>query len=116
MLCAPVDLQLSDNDIVQPDLVVVLNDRRNVLTPAKINGVPNLVIEIVSPSNQDYDFKVKRALYERSGIPEYWIVSPDEHQILQLILVDCRYEETSRTDQVTTHFEPNITVDLTKVW
>lgn len=68
---APVDLQLSKQDIVQPDLVIVLHERRHILTPAKIKGVPNLVVEILSPSNERYDLEVKRELYERCGVPEY---------------------------------------------
>ena len=47
---APVDLQLSDHDIVQPDLVVVTHSRKHIMTPTKIRGVPDLVVEILSPS------------------------------------------------------------------
>ncbi|RLS82734.1 MAG: Uma2 family endonuclease, partial [Planctomycetota bacterium] len=46
----PVDVQLTEHDIVQPDLVVVLKDRTRMITPTKINGVPDLVVEILSPS------------------------------------------------------------------
>ena len=70
---APV-LQLSDHDIVQPDLVIVTRQRKHILTH-KIKGIPDLVVEILSPSNSDHDLKTKRRLYESVGIPEYWIVS-----------------------------------------
>ncbi len=50
MYDAPVDLQLTDFDIVQPDIVVVLNPRLNIISKAKITGAPDLVIEILSPS------------------------------------------------------------------
>lgn len=113
---APVDLQLSDHDIVQPDLVVVTLDRKRILTPIKIKGVPDLVIEILSPSNPDHDLKSKRKLYEDAGVPEYWIVIPDEHQVMQLILSDGRYAESIATEAITMQAPPQATVDLTQVW
>jgi Uma2 family endonuclease len=113
---APVDLQLSNHDIVQPDLVVVTNERKYIMTPIKIKGVPDLVVEILSPSNSDHDLKTKRSLYEASGIEEYWIVMPEEHQILQLILSEGRYTEKIETESITMRVPPHVTVDLTRVW
>ena len=77
---APIDLQLSDWDIVQPDLVVVLRENR-IITPTKIKGIPDLVIEILSSSSRDYDRQLKRQLYEQSAVPEYWIVDPDDQNV-----------------------------------
>ncbi|MFO1065925.1 MAG: Uma2 family endonuclease [Pirellulales bacterium] len=113
---APVDLQLSDHDIVQPDLVIVTTDRKHILTPTKIKGIPNLVVEIVSPSNPDHDLKTKRKRYEAAGIEEYWIVLPEEHQILQLILESGSYSESIETKSITMKVAPHKTVDLTRVW
>jgi Uma2 family endonuclease len=113
---APVDLQLSDHDIVQPDLVVVTHSRKHIMTPTKIRGVPDLVIEILSPSNPDHDLKTKRNLYESLGIPEYWIVFPDDHQILQLVLNERRYTESVETTSIALKIPPYSSVDLNKVW
>ncbi len=113
---APVDVQFSDHDIVQPDLVIVCKDRRHILTPIKIKGVPDLMIEILSPSNPDHDRKRKRTLYERNQVPEYWIVDPEEHSVLQLILTDGKYTEQSHRDSITMAVPPHASVDLTKVW
>ena len=113
---APVDLQLSDHDIVQPDLVIVTQGRKHILTPTKIKGVPDLVIEIVSPTNPDHDLKTKRKLYEDSAIPEYWIVLPDEHQVLQLVLHEGRYQESLETSSITMKTAPHATVKLQQVW
>lgn len=71
---APVDVQLADRTIVQPDLVVVLSDRLEILTPPRIEGAPSLVTEILSPSTTTYDRVTKRAVYARYGVPEYWFV------------------------------------------
>jgi len=113
---APVDLQLSDHDIVQPDLVIVTRARKHIMTPIKIKGVPDLVVEILSPSNPRHDLETKRKLYENSGIPEYWIVSPNDHQITQLVLQDDRYTESIETTSITMKVAPQATVDLTRVW
>ena len=58
---APVDVQLSEHDIVQPDLVIVSKQRRHILTPTKIKGVPDLIVEILSPSDPDRRRKRKRS-------------------------------------------------------
>ena len=113
---APVDLQLSNHDIVQPDLVIVLRERVHILTPTKIEGVPDLVIEILSPSNPDHDLRTKRKLYQTHGIPEYWIVSPEEHQVLQLILDEGKYVESIQSSSITMRAAPQASVDLTRVW
>ncbi len=113
---APVDVQLSQRDIIQPDLVVIQADRQKIMTPTKIKGIPNLLVEIVSPSNTDYDKTKKRELYERSGVPEYWIVLPDEQQVIQLTLADGRYQETIHHDTITMIAPLQATVDLTQVW
>jgi Uma2 family endonuclease len=80
---APVDVQLSDFDIVQPDLVIVLNKSIKRITPTKIKVAPDLVVEILSPSTAGYDNSVKKQLYERSGVAEYWVVDPFEQKIDQ---------------------------------
>ena len=113
---APVDLQLSEHDIVQPDLVVVTTSRKQIKTPIKIKGVPDLVVEILSPSNRAHDTSRKRKMYEVHGVPEYWIVDPEEHQVLQLQLVDGIYQEQVFRESIRMTLPPHATVDLTKVW
>lgn len=113
---APVDLQLSDHDIVQPDLVVISKAKRHIMTPTKIKGVPDLVVEILSPSNRGHDTQRKRQLYQACQIPEYWIVDPEEHHVLQLRLVDGVYQEQIEQTSIQVSFPPHATVDLSKVW
>jgi Uma2 family endonuclease len=113
---APVDLQLGEHDIVQPDLVVVSKERRRIMTPTRVKGIPDLVVEILSPSNTKHDTELKRALYQRCGVPEYWIVSPDDHNLLQLVLANDVYRETWCESEVTMFVPPHTRVDLTRVW
>ena len=71
---APFDVVLSNTDVVQPDLIFVSNERADIITPANIQGVPDLVVEILSPSTATRDKTFKRSLYARHGITEYWMV------------------------------------------
>lgn len=73
---APSDVQLSDHDVVQPDLYVVLREHFDRRAPRGMKGPPDLVIEILSPSRPEYDLVQKRRLYERAGVTEYWVVDP----------------------------------------
>ena len=73
---APLDVRLSFYDVVQPDLLVVLDDRKEIVQEHGIVGPPNLVVEILSPSSKTTDRVDKAALYASSGVQEYWIVDP----------------------------------------
>jgi Uma2 family endonuclease len=74
---APLDVVFSNFDVVEPDLLYVSNERSNVLTVPNVQGAPDLVIEIGSRGTRKRDETIKRRLYERSGVSEYWIVDPD---------------------------------------
>ncbi len=73
---APLAVILSDHDVVEPDVLVVLNDRRQILQEY-VHGAPTVAIEVVSPGTRRRDERVKRDLYERAGVLEYWIVYPE---------------------------------------
>jgi Uma2 family endonuclease len=83
---APVDLLLHDTTCVQPDLVVVRCRRAHLVTRRAIEGTPDLVVEILSPSTRDRDLELKREVYEKFSVPEYWIVDPEEAAIDQHVL------------------------------
>lgn len=116
VLFAPVDVELSEHDIVQPDLVVIRKTRREILVPTRIRGIPDLVVEILSPSNSEYDLTTKRKLYERCRVPHYWIVDPAEHNAKQLVLRSGVYQETVCTDEIKIDLPPVVRIELSKVW
>jgi Uma2 family endonuclease len=75
---APFDVVFSTFDVVEPDLLYMSNERADaVLTEAHVQGAPELVIEIGSPSTRRRDETIKRRLYERSGVSEYWVLDPE---------------------------------------
>lgn len=114
---APTDVQLSEFDIVQPDLLVILEDRKHIITPRKIKGAPDLVVEILSESSAAQDLGSKLTLYARSHVPEYWVVDPDEHLLSQYLLEGDSYRlEAKHSTAVNLRRLPGINVDLVKVW
>ena len=89
---APFDVVLSNIDVVQPDLIFVSNERADIITPANIQGAPDLVVEILSPSTATRDKTFKRSLYARHGITEYWMVDLTEKTITVLRLGERGFE------------------------
>lgn len=77
LFVAPTDVVLSNFDIVQPDLVFVSSARTSIITAQNIQGAPDLLIEILSETTRKTDEIIKRKLYERYGVQEYWIVDPE---------------------------------------
>ena len=78
---APLDVILSNHDVVQPDILFVSNARANILTEANVQGAPDLVVEILSPATAQHDREYKRTLYSRHGVREYWLVDPEENMV-----------------------------------
>jgi len=81
LLTAPLDVFFAGADPVQPDLVVFFPDGRARLVRRGVEGPPDLLIEVLSPSNRAHDQVRKRALYAGAGVREYWIVDPDAASI-----------------------------------
>ena len=73
VLYAPLDVHLPSGDIVQPDVIFVSSGNQNILQDW-IRGVPDLLVEVVSPEGAERDRIIKRDLYARNGVREYWLV------------------------------------------
>jgi Uma2 family endonuclease len=85
VLAAPMDVRLSDVDVVQPDVLVVCDPRK--IRETHIEGAPDLVIEVASPTTTVYDRTLKLELYARYGVREYWLVTPYPH-LAEVLLLD----------------------------
>ena len=89
---APFDVIFTNTDVAQPDVIFVSNERSHIITEDNIQGAPDLVVEILSPSTAGRDRTFKRTLYERHGVKEYWMVDSDARNITVLFLGEDGYE------------------------
>jgi Uma2 family endonuclease len=93
LFAAPFDVYLdSTSNAVQPDLIVVLNENQSIIKE-HIHGVPDLLIEILSPGSVKMDTVLKKELYERFGVQEYWIINPETGFATGFKLVAGQYHE-----------------------
>ncbi|PKB70899.1 MAG: hypothetical protein BZY87_08385 [SAR202 cluster bacterium Io17-Chloro-G6] len=83
---APLDVVLSENDVVQPDVMFVSNARSEIITAANVQGAPDLVVEVISPGTAEFDRGYKRILYARHGVREYWLVDPETESVEVMVL------------------------------
>jgi Uma2 family endonuclease len=119
---APYDVVFSDLDVVEPDLLYLSNERAaRVLTPLHAKGVPELVVEIASKGTRKRDETIKRRLYERAGVSEYWVVDP-ETDVVRVYRRDgerfARPVEHSREadDVLTTPLLPGLEMRLARIF
>jgi Uma2 family endonuclease len=80
VVLAPMDVYLSETEAYQPDVIFVSNERASIIKD-KIHGAPDLIMEVLSPSTAYYDLVHKKAVYEASGVREYWIIDPKEQSV-----------------------------------
>jgi len=113
---APMDVVFSEDSIVQPDLVYISKERRNIVKQ-RVEGSPDLLIEILSESNVRRDRIDKLNLYAEYGVAEYWIVDPDERQFDFLINRDGRFEiQPQRDDRYASPRLPELAIQLADFW
>lgn len=78
---APYDVVLSENNVLQPDIMFVSNENSKIITEKNITGPPDLVIEILSPETGYYDLTEKKEIYAEFDVKEYWIVDPKKQWV-----------------------------------
>lgn len=113
---APMDVRLHDHSVVQPDLIYLSEERRH-LVKDKIEGAPDLLVEILSPGTARRDRGDKLSLYAESGVREYWLVDPEAGQIEFLVLRDGRYTvQLPEGSFYRSEALPEIALDLERLW
>jgi Uma2 family endonuclease len=78
---APCDVVLSEENVVQPDILFITKEREYIIGDKNIRGAPDLIVEILSPRSDYLDRKVKVELYEEYGVKEYWLVDTDRKEV-----------------------------------
>ena len=95
---SPIDVILPGKlgDPVQPDILFIRSDRLHIIGETFIDGAPDLVMEVLSPSNPAHDRSLKYQLYAEAGVPEYWIIDPHERRDEVFVLRGGDYELLGR--------------------
>jgi Uma2 family endonuclease len=114
---APLDVELADHSIVQPDVIYVSAGRRKTLQRRRIVGSPDLLIEILSPSSIGRDWIQKLMLYAESGIREYWIVDPKTRLIEFLVNEAGRFMiAMPAVGKYRSQILPEVDLDVAELW
>ncbi len=119
ILLAPMDVHFDEDNIVQPDVIYIANENLGIIRDGFVFGVPDLLVEILSESTGRRDKTVKKALYERSGVREYWLVDPIYRIVEQFVLTDQRYQlEATLTEEerLTSPTIPCLTIELSAIF
>jgi len=94
VLYAPLDIVLSQENVLQPDILFISKGRLDIITERNIQGAPDLVIEILSSTTAERDKGLKQKLYAKSGVREFWLVDPDKKIIEVMSLGEGGFEST----------------------
>ena len=119
---APLDVIFSDFDVVEPDLLFVSKARQHdILTAKHVRGAPDLVVEVGSPTTRRRDETIKRRLYEKFGVVEYWVIDPELDSIHVYRRVDAGYARVAdltleRQDVLRTPLLPALDLPLTAIF
>jgi Uma2 family endonuclease len=118
---APLDVLFSEHNVAQPDLVFISREREGILAEPNVQGAPDLVVEILSPSTRRRDEGLKRSIYERFGVREYWLVNP-ERRVVQVFRHDgSRFDSlpelsAAADDVLTTPLLPGLEIRVIEIF
>ncbi len=116
---APFEVLFSKHDVALPDIIFVSKDRAGILTDKNIQGTPDLIVEVLSPRTRQTDETVKRDVYERFGVLEYWIVDPQLQTVRVFRLSGLGFvspEELSAEQVLTTPLLPGLEIPVIQIF
>ncbi len=119
LFVAPCDVVFSDNEIVKPDIIYISNKNLSIIKELNIQGVPDFLIEIISPTTSYNDKKIKKQIYEKYGVEEYWIIDPVNETLEVFVLEKGKYKLDdiySKNDKVKVKSIEGLEVDLKRVF
>jgi Uma2 family endonuclease len=120
---APVDVVLSQIDVLEPDILFVTRERLAILTEMCVQGAPDLVVEVLSPGTRRRDATVKLRAYRKFGVGEYWMVDPHRETVavhrgpwLHLALDLPRERDDGADGELTSPLFPGLSVTLDEIF
>jgi len=119
VLVAPMDVHFDEDNVVQPDIIFISNEKLSIIRENQIHGAPDLLVEILSPSSGAHDKIRKKALYEKFGVREYWIVDPILKTVDRFVLGQGKMqliETYGEEDRMMSDLLPCVSIDLKDVF
>ena len=119
VLPAPCNVILSEKIVMQPDVFFIRNGRRGLLGEKSLRGAPDLVVEVLSPAASKIDLRVKKRIYERYEVQEYWLVDPAHATVETMIWSELGYISafiSGRSAELSSPLLPDLNLDLSRVF
>ncbi len=118
VLQAPCNVVLSRDCVIQPDIIFIMKGRSGLLGRTGFLGAPDLIIEVLSPETRERDLRVKRNIYSRFEVKEYWTVDPDAETVEVLLWSELGYASQGiygKADHLSSPTLPKLRLQLYKV-
>ena len=112
----PLDVVLSETNVVQPDIIFVSNERKHILTEACVRGAPDLLVEVVFEATRERDEVTKLSLYERFGVEEYWIIDAELETARIYRRRGAKFEEQTTMTGFATPLLPGFEISLAEIF
>ncbi len=115
---APVDVRLTPEIVLIPDIVFISRDRDHIIGPKTVDAAPDLVVEVLSPGTRQRDLGAKRDLYARFGVQEYWIVDPEDQSLTILVLQGDRFQPVplGEDERLISRLFPGLVLDRDQIF
>ena len=119
VVSAPMDVKFDDGNILQPDILYITEERKAEIIKERIEGAPDLIIEILSPSNAYYDLRQKKDIYEKFGVKEYIIIDPVQENADLYVLKDGAYylhQKAQKTESLNSILLQGFSINLSQLF
>jgi Uma2 family endonuclease len=119
LFAAPMDVVFTEHDTFQPDLLFITQERLNIIGENKIEGSPDLVVEILSPSNDNSEMSYKKHIYEITGVKEYWLINVEKQTLTLYKQVDneLRWQrDVQKNEILTSEIIKGFELELNKIF
>jgi len=113
-----MDVKFDEGNVLQPDVLYILEERKDIIKD-RVEGPPDLIIEILSPSNAYYDLRQKKNIYEKYGVKEYIVVDPIEQSVelyAQKEGIYYLHQKAQNNEILTSLLLPGFDIDLAKIF